>query len=137
MRPVIFVPSFSLMSSSARMTGAVKTETAASEHARAEPTRWTRCFTSRVWRQSKQPARFAHSVLLVQLGCPLGGVAGLPAEKCAQPSMARTADRQLRPRVQNSDIAIFAVGFDSGDAFEIHNVRTVNAKKTGWVEGGL
>ena len=54
----------------------------------------------------------------------------LSIEECTQARMAGTADGKLRACTQDSDMTVFAVGFNLGHAFEIHDIRTVNAQKS-------
>jgi hypothetical protein len=55
---------------------------------------------------------------------------GSTIEKLAQASVAGATDGELSSVVENGHVAIFAVGLDARDSFEIHDVRTVNAEES-------
>src|SRR5579863_2220875 len=58
----------------------------------------------------------------------------LPVEEGTEAGVAGTAYGELGAVVEHGDVAIFRVGLDSGDAFEIHDVRAVNAHEAGRIE---
>lgn len=58
-------------------------------------------------------------------------------EEFAEAGVSGAADWELRAAVEHGYMAVFAVRLDAGDAFEIDDVRAMNAEEAGRVEGGF
>jgi hypothetical protein len=61
----------------------------------------------------------------------------LAIEEFAEAGVTGAADGELCSVVEHRDVAIFAVGLDAGDSFEIDDVGAVDAKESRRVEGGF
>ena len=61
----------------------------------------------------------------------------LAIEKFAEAGVTGAADGELRSVVEHGDVAIFAVGLDAGDAFEVDDVGAMDAEEARRVEGGF
>ena len=67
----------------------------------------------------------------------LSVLAGSAVEKFAKAGVSGAADGELCSVVEHRDVAIFAVGLDAGDSFEVDDIGAVDAKESRRVEGGF
>jgi hypothetical protein len=67
--------------------------------------------------------------------CECCGWSGI--EKFAEAGVTSAADGELCSVVEHGDVAVFAVGLDAGDSFEVDDVGAVDAKESRRIEGGF
>src|SRR5229473_5321031 len=58
-------------------------------------------------------------------------------EEGFEAGVAGAANRQARAVGENGEAAVLAVGLDACDAFEIHDVRAVDADEAVWIQAGF